>query len=285
MWIVIIGMAAVMMSQRWLPALLTLGSAYMGYKSSKDASKAQSQAVSAQQSQEANRQALAEKQMSFADRLLYGNGYRDETGAHSMPGSDGALAKADSWTNNYLNWLQNSPDITYNAQRSAMEGNIQSSMEQAARALGLRGLNTANVQSGAALKAMSGIGMARTGLLAQLEAGRHDRMGERLGMGTQLTQGLVDRAMNAQSAATGTAMNFQSQIPQMMMGQAQNYANQAAGYGALASAGLNYYMQPQAQVIAPTTVAQPAPAAPVMNQFYSFKPTLPGYQSKYRWGV
>lgn len=285
MWIVIIGMAAVMMSQRWLPALLTLGSAYMGYKSSKDASKAQSQAVSAQQSQEANRQALAEKQMSFADRLLYGNGYRDEQGVQSMPGSDGALGMAQNWTNNYLNWLQNSPDITYNAQRGAMEGNIQSSMEQAARALGQRGLNTANVQSGAALKAMSGIGMARTGLLAQLESGRHDRMGERLGMGTQLTQGLVDRAMNAQSAATGTAMNFQSQIPQMMMGQAQNYANQAAGYGSLASAGLNYYMQPKAPAVAPTTVAQPAPAAPVMNQFYSLKSTLPGYQSKYRRGV
>ena len=177
-----------------------------------------------------------------------------------QPGqSQGALQQAQSWTDNYLSWLQNSPDITYNAQRGRMEGDIRASMEAAARSLGRRGLASGDVQSGVAGRDMADISMARAGMMGQMEAGRHDRRGERLGMGTQLTQGLVDRALNLRSAAMGTAMNQQTAIPGMLMGQAQQHSGQAGGWGQLTGAALDYGLQslkPRVQV--PTTAPQQA---------------------------
>lgn len=257
----------------WFLPAATLVSGLLGYKASKDSSKAQSQAVAAQQASEAQKAALANQQSALADQLLHGVGYVPGEGVDAKPGQGGAMELSQQWTDDYLGWLKNSPDITYNAQRGAMEGNIRDSMAMAARSLGQRGLSTQNVQSGAAMKTMGDLGMARTGLLASLEAGRQDRIGERLGMGSQLTQGLMDRALNLKSAATGTAMNQQTQIPGMMMGQAQGYANQAGAFGNLAGTLLDYYSQsrqPAVQMPATVPVQQNMPAQ-VPNQFADFR--------------
>lgn len=265
-------------------AILGVGSALLGYNASKKQAKAQNQAVAAQQASEAQKAQLANQQMALADQLLHGQGYVPGQGVDARPGQGGAMELSQDWTKKYLNWLQNSPDITYNAQRGAMEGNIRESMAMAARSLGQRGLSTQNVQSGAALKTMGGIGMQRAGLLASLEAGRHDRIGERMGMGAQFTQSLMDRALNLRSAATGTALNQQTMVPQMMANQAAQYGQQAGAWGSLAGQLAGQYLFPSTVPMQAAAPAAAAPAAPATNQFYSFKPT-PGYQPKYRWGV
>lgn len=238
-----------MLKSNWLPVAAGLITAGLGYKASKDASKAQDRATSSQQAWEAANAARAQEQIDLADKLLYGE-YIPPTGepgqgVESGPGqrAGGAMEQAEDWTSNYLDWLQNSSDVIYNAQRGRMEGDIRDSMSQAARMLGRRGLSTSAVQSGAANRTMGDIGMARTGLLSQLEAGRFDRQGSNLAMGTQLTQGLMDRALNMRSAATGQAMNQQTMIPGMHMQQAGQHAARAGAYGNLTGGMLDYYMQ------------------------------------------
>ena len=239
------------------PVLSGIGSAIGGYQADRAHSKAQQQAMSSQQAWEAANAARAQEQINLADDLLYGKyapprpvgaiGAARELaqGVESGPGQreGGAMGQAEDWTSNYLDWLQNSSDVIYNAQRGRMEGDIRDSMSQAARMLGRRGLSTSAVQSGAANRTMGDIGMARTGLLSQLEAGRHERQGANLGMGTQLTQGLMDRALNMRSAATGQAMNQQTMIPGMHMQQAGQHAARAGAYGNLTGGMLDYYMQ------------------------------------------
>jgi len=284
MLIIVIGFAAIMMAQGIAPVVgAAIVSGLAGMWSSNKASKAQKQAIQAQQAAEAQKAAYINQQLSLADQMLHGQGYVPGQGVDARPGHGGAMELSKSWTDKYLNWLQNSPDITYNAQRGAMEGNIRDSMAAAASALGQRGLSTQNVQSGAALKTMGGIGMQRAGLLSSMEAGRHDRMGERLGMGTQLTQGLMDRALNVRSAALGQALGQQTMVPQMQQGIASQYGQLAQGFGNLTGGLIQSYMN-QPQVQAPTTVAMPQQQQPMQmpNQFYSYKPVGP-YQSKY-WG-
>ena len=269
----------------WLLPAATLVSGLLGYKSSKDASKAQNKAIAAQQASEAQKAALANEQIALADRMLYGQGYVPGQGVDSRPGQGGAMDLSQEWTNNYLNWLKTSPDITYNAQRGAMEGNIRDSMAAAASALGRRGLSTANVQSGAALRTMGSLGMARTGLLANLEAGRQDRMGERLGMGSQLTQGLLDRALNVRSAALGQSLGQQTMIPQMQANLASQYGQQAGAFGNLTGTLLDYYAQSrQPSVQIPTTVPMATGAASsVPNQFADFRMQPQGFGSVPQW--
>lgn len=261
----------VTLGSNWLPVVAGLATAALGYKASKDANKSRDNAVSAQSAWEAANARRAQDQINLADKLLYGQGYDPETGAvESRPG-EGALAKAEDWTTNYLDWLTNSADVIYNSQRGRMETDIRDSMSQAARMLGRRGLSTDAVQSGAAAKAMGDIGMARTGILSQLEAGRHTREGANLATGTQLTQGLVDRALNLRAGATGQAINQRTQIPGMMLDQANQQSQQAGAYGNLTGTMLDYYMQSrQPSVQVPTT----APANAVVSRLPSNMSTM-----------
>jgi hypothetical protein len=210
-----------------IPAIVTGASALLGYKSSKDANKTQQAAINAQQSAEQQKMAVIRENMDLADQMLKGGGNY----------GTGAESQANQWTSDYLNWLKTAPDTTYNAQRGQMEGNIRSSMEQAARIMGKRGLT-----GGVANSMMQGIGMQRAGLLGSLEAQRNDRRGQNLAAGSQLTQTLLDRALNLRSAATGTAMNFNSQIPMLMQGQAAQQNQTAGAWGGLTSALLNGMM-------------------------------------------
>lgn len=253
-----------------IPAIVTGASALLGYKSSKDANKTQQAAINAQQAAEAQKQALAQSNMTLADELLYGVGYVPGKGVDSKPGQGGAMELSKDWTTKYLDWLKNSPDITYNAQRGALEGNIRDSMEQAAQSLGRRGLNTGNVRSGAADNTLGNIAMSRAGLLSQLLGERYDRQGQRLSQGTQLTQSLMDRALNLRSAATGTAMNQQTMIPQMMMNQAAGQAQQAGAYGQLTGTLLDYLAQSRkSPMMLPTMPATSVSTVP--NQFADFR--------------
>jgi hypothetical protein len=239
----------------WIPVVAGLATAYLGYKASKDASKSQNKALSAQQAWEAGKAKRAQEQIDLADRLLYGNaapGGEDLEGVNSAAGG-GAMGRAEDWTSNYLDWLSNSSDIIYNAQRGRMESDIRDSMSQAARMLGKRGLSTSAVQSGIANRTMGGIGAARTGLLSQLEAGRFEREGANLEAGTQLTQGLVDRALNLRSSATGQALNQRTQIPSMYQVQAAQAANRAGAYGNLMGGMIDYYMQSKQPSVQPKT--------------------------------
>lgn len=270
----------------WLTGLLTLGAAALGYKSNKDSQKTQQNAINQQAGIEAQKQAMAQEQLNIADKLLYGDNYNKDT--HNVIDPGGAWGKAKSFSNEYLNWLTSSPDLTYNAQRGAMEGQIRDSMSAAASALGKRGLNTANVQSGAALRTVGDIGMARTGILSQMEAGRFDRRGERLGMAAQITQNDMDRALNLRNAATGSVMGFNSQIPQMQMGVAQQQANQAGAWGGLTGTLLDYYTQsrqPSVQIPTTVPVAGGSNIPAQTSQFYSFKqPVKSPYQPRTYWG-
>ncbi len=210
-----------------IPAIVTGASALLGYKSSKDANKTQRAAINAQQTAEQQKMAVIRENMDLADQMLKGGGNYGV----------GAETQANQWTSDYLNWLRTAPDTTYNAQRGQMEGNIRSSMEQAARMMGQRGLT-----GGVANNLMAGIGMQRASLLGNMEAGRNDRRGQNLAAGSQLTQSLMDRALNLRSAATGTAMNFHSQIPMMMAGQAQQQQQNAGAWGGLTGSLLNAMM-------------------------------------------
>jgi hypothetical protein len=269
-----------------------------GATDARKARDAQNAAISQQRAHEAQNKSLAQGQIDIADTMLYGRqtGNIDlATGINSSPRSgDGAEGLSKQWTSDYLDWLKNSPDLTYNAQRGAMEGQIRDSMSMAARSLGQRGLNTSNVQSGAALRTMGDIGMARAGLLSQMEAGRFDRQGERLGMGTQLTQSLMDRALNYRAGAVGQSVGMQTQIPQMMSGIAQQYQQQADQKGAMLGRAVgtiaDYYTGGMASAAKGGMQPQPAHQTPAYfppqtSQFYSFKraPNTP-YQPRTYWG-
>lgn len=275
----------------WGLATGLIVSALLGKKASDKASDVQSQAIASQQSWEAARDKRAQEHTELGDRLLFGRltGEKYPEG-HEKAGQTmvdqygdplregGAWEQAQLWTDDYLNWLKTSPDITYNAQRGRMEGDIKTSMEQAARMLGRRGLS----DSGVADATMGNIAGTRAGLLSQMEAGRYDRQGERLGIGSQLTESQVDRALNLRGQGLGLQLQQQTMVPQMQTAKAEQYAGQAGAYGNLLGAGINYYLQsqvpqttsallPQTSTAIPTTV-------PTNFQLSGAVPT-----SKYQW--
>jgi hypothetical protein len=259
----------------WLLPAATLISGYLGYKSSKDANKTQQAAINAQQTAEQQKMSLINDNISIADEMLKGGG-------NFGPGAE---KRSEQWTSDYLSWLKSSPDVTYNAQRGQMEGNIRASMEQAARAMGQRGLT-----GGVSASNMAGLGMQRAGMLAEMEAGRYARQGQNLATGQALTSTMLNNALNMRSGATGNALNFQSQIPNMMAQRAQGQAAQGQAFEGLAGSLIGTMMNQQ-RTAAPAA-AQPAPAAAqpaptysaapsgtVSNQFYSYTPAATNYAS------
>jgi hypothetical protein len=251
----------------FLPAVATLVGGALSYSAAKKSANAQKDATASQSAAMAAQQAAENRKLDMIQKHI------DE--ASEMQKKYQPMS--DAWTNEYLNWLINSPDLTYNAQRSRMEGDIMSSQNRMASLLGQRGLNTSGVQSGVGGANNTRMALQRAALLGQLEAGRHDRLGERLGIGSQVTQGLFNNAMNLKSGAIGSQLGLNSQIPYMMQNQAQNYMNQAQSYGGMAQAGgqllgtgLNYFMQPQ-MTQAPTAQAPVQSYMPLISQFDSFK--------------
>jgi hypothetical protein len=259
----------------WLLPVATAITGYLGYKASKDATKAQSNAQNAQlgfeQAQAARMAEFQNQQMSLANAMAFGGdySYKDAAGNVKPVSFQGYAPQADEWTKNYLQWLQTSPDVTYNQQRGRMERDVKQGMEQAAGAMGQRGMS-----SGIGKRRLSDLALARSQMLGGLEADRVNRQGERLGAGTQLTQSLYDKSLAMRQNAMGMPTQTQTMVPQMMMDRANQTANQAGAWGNLATSLLGYQLQQRQQqpnIPAPTTVPQAPPAVQVPNQFYDFR--------------
>ncbi|HMM60897.1 MAG TPA: hypothetical protein PKC25_12295, partial [Candidatus Rifleibacterium sp.] len=82
--------------------------------------------------------------------------------------------------------------------------------------------------------------------LSTLEGERIDRKGQRLSQGTELSQSILNRALNMGNTASGAATNFSTSIPNMLTNQAYQNSNIAANSGSsiigdlAAEAGRNY---------------------------------------------
>jgi hypothetical protein len=247
--------------------LATAAAGYFGYKASKDASKQQKQAMDAQlgfeQAQAARMAEMQKQQMDLANAMAFGGDYSyKDAGGNVKPVSfPGYAGQADDWTQKYLNWLQTSPDVTYNAQRGRMERDVAQGMEQAGAAMGGRG-----VVSGIGKRRLSDLALARSQMLGGLEAGRVDRQGQRLGAGSQLTQSLYDRALGMRNTAMGMPGQTSTMIPQMMMGQASQTGAQAGAWGNLATSLLGYQMQQRQNPVPPVSAVTPT-TAPVQQNY------------------
>lgn len=254
----------------WLiPAVLGAASTLFGKQSSDKQAKVQQQAIGAQQSSDAAKQALFDQQMTLANKFLFGGTYdqMDESGnLINQTQIAGAVPQAQEWQAKFLDWLRTSPDITYNAQRGVLERQIQNSM----KAVSGSGVTPFGVQSGLVAKVLGDIGMQRAGMIAGLEGERQDRMGQRLSAGVSLTQDAINRALNMRSGGLGLQANFQSSTPQLLAGMATGYGDQANAYGNMAGSLLNYALASQSYnkaMPASTTKTAAAPAGPAKQAF------------------
>ncbi len=188
-----------------------------GWRQANEASKLQQQALSAQGESEAFKQSQAKDLEALARAFLTG-GYVGE-GASGF-NVTGALPQAQQFTTDYLNFLRNAADTTYNAERSALERGIIDARNEAALAASRRG----GIGYGGS---MDRIGLARAKGLSQLAGNRVQRQGQNLATGSQITQGMLDRALNLFTGAKGAGMGINSQIPALL----SNQANQALATG------------------------------------------------------
>jgi hypothetical protein len=143
--------------------------------------------------------------------------------------------QANEWTNNYLSYLKNSPDLQYNAQRGQMDRGIQDAMNRApaqAAAMGRSGGGLTN-------SLLSNLSYNRAGMLGNLEGQRQQNQGQRLGMGTQLLQGLLQNALNLGQSSAGMGITNQSQTPQLINQAATNQLYQSNMTNPIAQVGQN----------------------------------------------
>jgi len=132
---------------------------------------------------------------------------------------------AQDWQAQYLNYLQNAPDTTYNAQRGTMERAFADETSAAARAMRGRGMQNSGLFS----STMGNLQLKRAGMLSGLEGERNDRRGQMISQGTQYTQGLLDQAMNRMMSVAQMPQLNSTQVPQMMMNAGNNaYASAMA---------------------------------------------------------
>ena len=203
-------------------------------KSSRDQAQAlNEQSLASQQGQEAWQRGLLQDRLDLSNQFLYGGNVQNPAmagadGVNASPGTDvvGALPQAQDWEARFFNYLEKSPDTTYNAQRGALEKGIKDAQSSVASNLNRRGL------SGSALGASQygNLGLDRARGLSQLEGERIGRQGENIAKGAQLSSSILDRALNMGNAASGMVSNFNTQIPGMLSSQAnqaQSQANQA----------------------------------------------------------
>lgn len=220
-----------------------------GWKERKKSNEYQQQAISSQsaweQKQQQRLQGQQDDRLGFLNAWLYGKPYQRTISNTSPYGvtatsteipadftGQGAMPQAQTWLTNYLNYLQNAPDTTYNAQRTSMERGISDATNNAARAMRRRGLGN----TGMAANAIGNVQMQRARMLGGLEGERETRRGEMLSKGTQLTQSLLDRILNLQTAAYGMPTVQGTQVPQMLAQQGQNYMIQSQNGSPLADA-------------------------------------------------
>ena len=191
------------------------------------------QSLAATQGQEAWQRGLMEDRLGISDKLLYGGNMQDPSmagpdGVNSSPGTDvtGALPQAEDWNARFMDFLDKAPDATYNQQRSTFERSMKDAEASLNTQLNRRGL--LNSTLGASKFGDNSMNRARG--LSALEGERMDRKGQNIATGAQFSNTLLDQALSMGDRASGMAAGFQSNVPNMLSGQA-NQASNAAGGG------------------------------------------------------
>ena len=229
-----------------------------GWRQANQANKTQQAAISAQGNSEAFKQGQAGDLAKMAEDFLWGtNGASATNGADGAPRTPitGAVPSAEEWIGRYTNWLKNSPDLTYNRQRGALERIFNQGNESVTRAMGRRGLTNSGLYG----RALGSQATDRARGVADLVGQAEDRRGQRIAAGTQLTQSNLDRALNMFSGAKGAALNLNTQVPQLMTQLAGMQGNAPQGGGVIQDL-LGQYVQSQMgnwfpQKIGPNDVA------------------------------
>lgn len=243
-----------------------------GWRQADEANRLNETAISQQAGAEAFKQQQAKDMERLALAFLFGKGANQnqgQNGAAATTGKmesdplyqsavQGALPSAEEWMNNYLGFLKTSPDTTFNLQRGSLERNANLAKDAVSRNMARRGL----LPSGLAAGEMGSLDMDRSRGIADLIGQREDRKGQRLGMGTQITQTALDRALNMFTGAKSGLMGLNTQIPQMTQNMATNVAGQTQQPGVIQSLAGNYaknkvsdWLNPRYGGIGPNDVA------------------------------
>lgn len=233
-----------------------------GWRQADEANRLNETAISQQAGAEAFKQQQAKDMERLALAFLFGKGANANTdGTVGFAGENpdalfrsqvqGALPSAEEWMNNYLGFLKTSPDTTFNLQRGSLERNANLAKDAMSRNMARRGL----LPSGLAAGEMSSIDMDRGRGVADLIGQREDRRGQRLGVGTQITQSALDRALNMFTGAKSGLMGLNTQIPQMTQNMATMAGNQTQQPGVIQALAGNWAKDAIGKWLNPTTVA------------------------------
>lgn len=212
-----------------------------GWKEQKKANEQNAAALAAQGNTEAWQKKLMQDRLDMANAMLLGGSVVDPTSGNRVSVT-GALPQAQDWESQFFSYLRNSPDTTYNAQRGQLERGISNAKKNMTSNLNSRGL----LGSVLGISKLGDIDFNRASALSTLEGERMDRKGQRLSQGTELSQSILNRALNMGNTASGAATNFNTSIPNMLSNQAYQNSNIAANSGSsiigdlAAEAGRNY---------------------------------------------
>jgi hypothetical protein len=227
-----------------------------GWRQADDASKLNEKALGVQESSEAYKQKSANELKSMANTFLLG-GNMGPDGAGGFQ-TKGALPQAQDWMTQFLDNLQNGPDLTYNKQRGQMEAGVNTAKNNAVQSLARRG----GMGSGMLEKMLLDLDMNRASGLSSLVGQREDRRTQNLATGAQTTQSLLDRALNMFTGASGAGMGLNTQIPNILRGMSNQALNQNQQPGVVqslagtwAKSALQDWLNPTYGSIGPNDVA------------------------------
>lgn len=197
-----------------------------GWKEKKKANEQNAAALAAQANTEAWQKKLMQDRLDMANAMLLGGSVVDPTTGNRVSVT-GALPQAQDWETQFFNYLRSSPDTTYNAQRGQLERGISDAKKSMTSNLNSRGL----LGSVLGISKLGDIDFNRARAISGLEGERIDRKGQRLSQGTELSQSILNRALNMGNTASGAATNFNTSIPNMLSNQAYQNSNIAANSG------------------------------------------------------
>ena len=156
-----------------------------GKKDREKANDLYSQSVNSQAATEAWKKQLLEDRLDIANKFLFGGDVfspdqLDDQG-NPVEGAQGfeikgALPQAQGWEARFFDFLEKSPDTTYNAQRSQLEKGTKDAKKAITANLNKRGLS--NSVMGAAK--LGKLDLNRISGLSKLEGERIDRKGQRI---------------------------------------------------------------------------------------------------------
>lgn len=187
-----------------------------GARQADEANKLNKQAIANQSGLDAWKQKLIGDRLNMSQSLLTGGGIN---GVPVM----GALPRAQDWQNKFFNFLQTSPDTTFNAQKSSLARSFSNAENQLAQAAANRGISTSGINLGN----IANLNAQKASAMSNLQGQRVDRQGQRINQGLQFAQSLLDNALNMGNAASGMATGFSTAVPGLMSNYAGNLMSQA----------------------------------------------------------